>query len=821
MAVSDIGLLFKISASADQAEREIKGLSRTVGTETRSITSSFAKMAGVAAGVATVAGGLFTLAKNAADLGSEVFDLSQKTSLSAETLSSLRVAAEKSGSSLGEVSQGLVILQRRLNEANTGNLKLLKTFEQYGVRTKSGPEAALSDILKLVNQLPEGTQRTALAMEFLGRSGASLIPTFLEVGGSLDEFKDKVRAAGLQMSGETAEQADRFGDQLTQIGLKVQATAAQIGIQLIPAISELLDELEKTGQTGPKSFDLIDSSLGNIIRGAGQLKRDLEDLFALQGSPTAENFMRALLGRDFVSEVGANAIPQVGVGSLAEPIKRSGGPGAAEVEAARAEEAERKRQEAARKKAEAERKQDEQERLRAEREESDARLELTRVRTDQLKRQFKERNDAARELLNKGAVDQREYVKQVIEAENILVRGLELSTQQQKLELEIQEKNLSARNARTLALQEQFLVETKQSAARVRATIEGAASAGVAVTVEDLRQTFEVATVLRDAGLERVREAVASRGILESEASKRELEVLTKNYEDRRAILKKEMDDATLTSERRRALLHDLTLEDTKHTAAVSKNARDRINALIEEGIAVDARRTDAPGTPGFGGILGLPATPNIGEAIEGQIGPPPVFTEHIKAIGLFKDFAVEAFSGIAQGMGGLLQSFLAGEKITGRAFAAMAKGVIAGLAAEALVQAAMEVAYGFSELAKAAANPFFAAHHAAAAAAHFASAKLFGIVGGVAAIGALAIPSGGGAAVAGARANSGSATRAADDRPQVVPVIEGRGERIVYVDRIVRVEVNQDKHSIVDTFIEAVNGNDPSLRAAVVTAAG
>lgn len=130
-----------------------------------------------------------------------------------------------------------------------------------------------------------------------------------------------------------------------------------------------------------------------------------------------------------------------------------------------------------------------------------------------------------------------------------------------------------------------------------------------------------------------------------------------------------------------------------------------------------------------------------------------------------FKSFAMDAFSGVARGFGGMLQAFLNGGKMSGAAFASMAKAVAAGLAAQSLVEAAMQVAHAIKQKALAAASLAIgdlrgAGLHTAAAAGHIAAAKAFGIVGGVAAAAALAIPGGGAGGAAGNTTAGGVSNR-------------------------------------------------------------
>jgi hypothetical protein len=98
-----------------------------------------------------------------------------------------------------------------------------------------------------------------------------------------------------------------------------------------------------------------------------------------------------------------------------------------------------------------------------------------------------------------------------------------------------------------------------------------------------------------------------------------------------------------------------------------------------------------------------------------------------------------------------MLAAFLSGGAGAGVSFAKMTKAIVANLAAQALVESLMEIARGLAALA----NPFTAWQ----APMHFAAAKAFALVGGVAAGIALAIP-GGGAGGSGASELAGGAGR-------------------------------------------------------------
>jgi phage-related protein len=247
---------------------------------------------------------------------------------------------------------------------------------------------------------------------------------------------------------------------------------------------------------------------------------------------------------------------------------------------------------------------------------------------------------------------------------------------------------------------------------------------------------------LADEGWMRRSEAERKIQEIRDGALRRELEVLQKELEAHKANL----------LERQRITDEIAKLNDRR--AASAEDASRRI-------IAAQGSETTLPEPSGLKDILNKRPEEKapIQNPDDPEFGPPPDFSAHISVIGAFKTFAMDAFSGIAQGFGGMIQAFLNGGQLSGKAFLSMAKAVAAGLAAQSLVEAAMQVAHAIKEKALAAASLAVgdvggAALHTVAAAAHLKAAAAFGIVGGVAAAAALAIPGGGGA---GALASGGA----------------------------------------------------------------
>jgi hypothetical protein len=249
--------------------------------------------------------------------------------------------------------------------------------------------------------------------------------------------------------------------------------------------------------------------------------------------------------------------------------------------------------------------------------------------------------------------------------------------------------------------------------------------------------------------------------ITQSQLERRRLELSEQAFNDQKILLELEIAQFGITAGRKIEIGNALIkLEHDRANAA--EDASRRINAALNSELSL-------PDPSGLEDTRSAPAgLPTVADDPNNP-DPVPDFSAHISIIGAFKDFAMDAFSGIAQGFGGMIQAFLLGGDLSGKAFLSMAKAVAAGLAAQALVEAAMQIAHAIKEKALAAASLAVgdvrgAALHTAAAAGHIAAVKAFGIVGGVAAAAALAIPGGGGS---GGSGGSGAGSFASERNDQ------------------------------------------------------
>lgn len=228
---------------------------------------------------------LFQLSKTTADYQGKLFDLSQQTGVSVETLSALEVVARTTGGSIEGLTASLGIFQRHLEEvAEDPDAKVGKAFRQLGVDA-TNTEQALRQAVAGLAKMPEGFRQTALALEVFGRGGKAFLAIAKEANGDIDAVISRLENLGL-VTTDQARLADEFNDQLVLLDVQMRG----LGTQAIPVFLNAIKDINKTMED---NRDVVEASKIGIAFLAGQLTGPFRAALAIARTE-AEKFRTVL-----------------------------------------------------------------------------------------------------------------------------------------------------------------------------------------------------------------------------------------------------------------------------------------------------------------------------------------------------------------------------------------------------------------------------------------------------------------------------------------------------------------------------------------------
>ncbi|AOZ05966.1 hypothetical protein [Cupriavidus malaysiensis] len=255
-----------------------RGLRGALADQTITAASNSMKLAiaGLSAGL--LAAGFANRIREQIDLADALDKSAQRASISAQSMSTMVYAAKSAAVDMDGLSGAMGKLAKSMFDADMGNKRTAATFRALGVEIKDADgklrasDETLLDLADRFSQMPEGAQKSALAMEVFGKSGASILP-FLNMGRKgIERLREEARALGLEISDETAAAAGELNDKLERMRSVSEGIWRQFAAKLIPTLSAAADGLGDTSAKGSMleaSVMAVDGALkGLIITGA-------------------------------------------------------------------------------------------------------------------------------------------------------------------------------------------------------------------------------------------------------------------------------------------------------------------------------------------------------------------------------------------------------------------------------------------------------------------------------------------------------------------------------------------------------------------------
>lgn len=279
----------------------VAGVSGVVGVTTTVLTAMGTATAG--ATKAVVDG-----ANEVSAYGDNIDKMSQKMGISAQAYQEWDAVMQHSGSSIEGLKMGFKTMNKQLADATeyineitlaeidlenqlengeisldeynakydelyAGSNKSIEAFEKLGFtmddisKMMDSPEEAFSNIISALQEMPEGTERTAIATELLGRSAMELGPLLNTSAEETQAMKDRVHELGGVLSDDAVKASANFQDNLQDMQTAMAGVKRGIMADLLPGLSSLMDGFTRliSGESG--ADEMLDSGIDKLLTG--------------------------------------------------------------------------------------------------------------------------------------------------------------------------------------------------------------------------------------------------------------------------------------------------------------------------------------------------------------------------------------------------------------------------------------------------------------------------------------------------------------------------------------------------------------------------
>lgn len=244
---------------------------------------------GVVASMAAVAGAAaIAMANNTARAANEVGKLSVSSGLGAQSLQELNYAFGVNGVSSQDFSQGMKGLAVKVNEAARGNHEAQATFKTLGVEVRDASgnirpmEAILYDVAEAFKKMPDGAQKSALAIKLMEESGLKLLPVLTQGADAIKRFADEAKSIGVIFTPEQIAAAKEFEQNMARLKFAGAGVGHAIGNEIVPHLAKLSTILLENKGAGLGWFDSFMASLSGQNNPARRIEELTEKLAVLR-----------------------------------------------------------------------------------------------------------------------------------------------------------------------------------------------------------------------------------------------------------------------------------------------------------------------------------------------------------------------------------------------------------------------------------------------------------------------------------------------------------------------------------------------------------
>jgi hypothetical protein len=171
----------------------------------------------------------------------ELDKMSQRTGVSATSLSELGYAAQQSGQDIGTLEDSLKKMQKTIGLAFQGNDEAVTSLARLGISlgTLKGlsPDKQFELIGDSIAKISDPTMRATMAMQIFGRSGTALLPLM----GHIEQLRKEARDLGLSKSQSDISMGTALSDAFTRFKAVIDSVAYAVGSVLAPKMLEFLE----------------------------------------------------------------------------------------------------------------------------------------------------------------------------------------------------------------------------------------------------------------------------------------------------------------------------------------------------------------------------------------------------------------------------------------------------------------------------------------------------------------------------------------------------------------------------------------------------
>jgi len=182
---------------------------------------------------------IWNLAKSASEAGDRIDKQSQALGMSRKAFQEWDYILLQSGASIDDLGLTMKTMSAAITENSADTAAGLSKLGLSAAQLQNmSAEEQFETLVKAFQEMPEGVEKSQLALQLFGRNAQSLMPLLNSASGSVDELRNRAYDLGLIMSDEDVDAAAAFDDALDDLNAVWTALKNKFGAQLLPGFTK-------------------------------------------------------------------------------------------------------------------------------------------------------------------------------------------------------------------------------------------------------------------------------------------------------------------------------------------------------------------------------------------------------------------------------------------------------------------------------------------------------------------------------------------------------------------------------------------------------
>ena len=220
----------------------------------------------------------------------EILTLSTNTGISTSKLQEYKYMAELCDTSLETITGSMTKLTQNMDKARGGTGAAAEAFQKMGISVTDGTgklkdnEVVFNQVLSVLGEMEDGTERDALAMEIFGKKATDLNSLIAIGGDGIRAFAQEARDAGAVLDSDTLQALSAVDDSMRRFQNTLGAVKNAVGAEFAAPVESIMNGLTEVMKGN------VDEGMSLIVDGLDQAIEILDECF-----PMAEEFLSKLL----------------------------------------------------------------------------------------------------------------------------------------------------------------------------------------------------------------------------------------------------------------------------------------------------------------------------------------------------------------------------------------------------------------------------------------------------------------------------------------------------------------------------------------------